>query len=73
MFELVIFVRSLKLLTLLYEIKVMRIIIETMRNMMMPLVYLMSVLYVIYYTFAIIGMLMFGGEIKRNLAVIQID
>ena len=61
MFELVIFVRSLKLLTLLYEIKVMRIIIETMRNMMMPLIYLMSVLYVIYYTFALLGMFMFGG------------
>ena len=73
MFELVIFIRTLKLLTLLYEIKVMRIIIETMRNMMMPLVYLMSVLYVIYYGFAILGMLLFGGKIRRDLAVIQID
>jgi len=48
-FELIIFIRALKLLTLLYEIKVMRIIIETMRNMMMPLVYLLSILYLIYY------------------------
>jgi len=70
LFELVIFIRTLKLLTLLYEIKVMRIIIETMRNMMMPLVYLMSVLYVIYYMFAILGMLLFGGKIRRDLPVI---
>lgn len=61
LFELIIFVRSLKLLTLLYEIKVMRIIIETMRNMMLPLLYLMGVLLVIYYIFAMFGMLFFGG------------
>lgn len=73
MFELVIFVRELKLLTYLYEIKTMRIIIETMRNMMMPLLYLMSVLYVIYYTFALLGMFMFGGKIRRNVPVISID
>ena len=73
LFEMIVFVRTLKLLTLLYEIKVMRIIIETMRNMMLPLVYLMSLLFFIYYIFANIGMLMFGGRIKKNLAVLQRD
>ena len=73
LFELIIFVRALKLLTLLYEIKVMRIIIETMRNMMLPLMYLMGVLIIIYYIFALVGMLLFGGKIRKNLPVIQID
>ena len=60
-FELIIFIRALKLLTLLYEIKDMRIIIETMRNLIMPLMNLLGILMSIYYIFALLGMLMFGG------------
>ena len=37
-FEFIIFIRILKVLTLLYELKAMRLVIETMRNMIMPLV-----------------------------------
>ena len=73
LFELIIFIRSLKLLTLLYEIKVMRIIIETMRNMIMPLLYLMGVLFIIYYIFAMVGMFFFGGEIRRDLPALLND
>ena len=55
-FEMVIFVRMLKLLTLLYEIKTLRIIIETMRNLLKPLLYLCGTLLTIYYLFAQLGM-----------------
>ena len=57
----------LKLLTLLYEIKTMRIIIETMRNLILPLFYLTGVLTTIYYVFALLGMFMFGGKIRKGL------
>lgn len=73
LFELIIFVRALKLLTLLYEIKVMRIIIETMRNMMLPLLYLCSVLMLIFYVFAMVGMLIFGGKILKGMDVLIND
>ena len=72
-FELIIFVRSLKLMTLLYEIKVMRIIIETMRNLMLPLLYLWSVLMIGYYVFAMLGMLLFGGKITKGMNVLVND
>ena len=61
--ELVIFFRMLKLLTLLYEIKTLRIIIETMRNLLKPLVYLAGVLGFIFYIFAMVGMFLFGGRV----------
>ena len=71
--ELAIFMRMLKLLTLLYEIKTMRIIIETMRNLVKPLLNLMGVLLTIYYFFALLGMLMFGGMVQKNMKVIAND
>jgi hypothetical protein len=71
--EMVIFMRMLKLLTLLYEIKVMRIIIETMRNLVKPLLNLFGVLFTIYYLFALIGMLAFGGKVTKNAAAIIED
>lgn len=52
----VIFVRMLKLLTLLYEIKTLRIIIETIRNLLKPLLYLTGTLMTIFYIFALMGM-----------------
>jgi hypothetical protein len=61
--ELVIFIRLWKILTLLYEIKSMRIVIETIRNLVAPLTNLMGVLFTIYYFFALIGMAMFGGKV----------
>lgn len=67
LYELIIFIRMLKLLTLLYEIKTMRIIIETMRNLILPLFYLTGVLTTIYYVFALMGMFMFGGKIRKGL------
>ena len=64
--ELVIFIRGLKFLPLLYEIKVMRIIIETIRNLIKPLYNLYSVLFSLFYTFSLLGMLLFGGVITKE-------
>lgn len=63
MLELVIFVRMLKFLTLLYEITVMRIVIDTIKNLIAPLSYLTGVLLTIFYIFSLTGMLLFGGKI----------
>jgi hypothetical protein len=41
----------------------MRIVIETIRNLVAPLTNLMGVLFTIYYFFALIGMAMFGGKV----------
>lgn len=60
----------LKLLTLLYEIKVLRIVIDTMRKLIKPLTYLGGVLFTIFYVFSIAGMLFFGGKVQKNLPVI---
>jgi two pore calcium channel protein 1 len=41
--------------------------------MMMPLLYLMGVLFIIYYIFAMFGMLFFGGKIQRGLPALIND
>lgn len=64
MFELIIFIRILKMITLLYELDAMRLVIETMRNMIIPLLQVMSVLFVIFYIFSVLGMYLFGGMSK---------
>ena len=66
LFELIIFIRISKVLTLLYEIKAMRLVIETMRNMISPMLQLMGVLFVLFYIFSIIGMALFGGLTKQD-------
>ena len=40
--EVIVFIRMLKLLTLLYEIQTMRVIFETMKNLMGPLTHVQS-------------------------------
>ena len=51
-FEVIVFIRMLKLLTLLYEIKIMRIIFETLKNLLGPLNNLIVVMMTIFYVFA---------------------
>jgi len=58
---------------LFYEIKVTRIIVETIRNLIKPLLNLTGVLFTIYYVFALMGMLFFGGKIKKNAEFITED
>lgn len=63
----------LKLLTLLYEVKTMRVIFETLKNLMGPLNNLIVVMMTIFYVFAQIGMVMFGGKIKEDSTEIIAD
>jgi len=51
-FEVIVFIRMIKLLTLLYEVKTMRIIFETMKNLLGPLNNLIIVMMTIFYVFA---------------------
>ena len=66
LFEVIVFVRLIKLLTLLYEVKVMRIIFETMRNLLGPLNNLLAVMITIMYVFTELGMALFGGEVTTT-------
>ena len=56
----------IKLLTLLYEVKTMRIIFETMKNLLGPLNNLIIVMMTIFYVFAQLAMIIFGGEIRED-------
>lgn len=66
-FTFIIFIRALKMLTLMYEIKSLRIIVETMKNLVQPISNLSLVLLVVYWIFAILGMRLFGGKIRKDL------
>jgi hypothetical protein len=70
-FEIVIFFRILKILTMLYEINTMRVIFETMRNLILPLSALIAVVVMICYEFAIVGMFLFGGLVQTNSIAIH--
>ena len=63
----------LKLLTLLYEIKSMRVIFETLKNLLGPLNNLIIVMMTIFYVFAQVGMIMFGGDIQIDSKEIILD
>ena len=69
-FELIIFIRCLKLLVLMTEFNNMRIIIQTISNMLSPMLIMASVVMIIYYFFALLGMSLFGGLIRRDMPVI---
>ena len=64
--EVIVFVRMLKLLTLLYEVQTMRVIFETLKNLLGPLNNLVMVMLTILYVFAQIGSLLFGGQIRED-------
>ena len=51
----------------------MRIIIETIRNLLKPLINLAGILLTIYYIFAQLGMFMFGGLVYQNSPFIDND
>ena len=71
--EVIVFIRMLKLLTLLYEIKTMRVIFETLKNLLGPLNNLIIVMMTIFYVFAQLGMIIFGGQIRKNSTQIVHD
>jgi hypothetical protein len=72
-FEAIIFIRIIKIVPLIYELHIMRVIIETIRNLMAPLYGLFVIVVCIFYFFAIIGMFLFGGKIELNTPAIKYD
>jgi len=72
-FKFIVMLRTLKVLPMLYEIKSMRIIIETMRNMVMPLTGVIALLGAIFYLFSLIGMFLFGGLLRSDSDVITLS
>ena len=63
LFELIIFIRVVKIVTLIYEIRVLRLIVETMRNLVSPIKNLFIITLVIFYLFSVIGSFFFGGKV----------
>lgn len=61
--EIVIFIRLLRILALLYELAVWRVIIETMQGLLGPFYTLLLVQYTVFYLFAVLGMRLFGGAV----------
>jgi len=62
----IVFFRLTRFITLLYELHSMRVIIETIKNLIGPMNNLLAVMVTILYTFALIGELLFGGQIKTD-------
>ena len=62
-FELIIFIRLIKVIPLLYEIRSFRTIFETIRYMLEPVSSLLIVTTMILFEFALIGMYLFGGVV----------
>lgn len=67
LFTLIIFIRGLKMLSLMYEVQSLRIIIETMKNLIEPISNMAAVLLIIFFFFSLLGMFLFGGKITTNL------
>ena len=65
-FASIIFIRSLKILTLLYETKTMRNVFETLRNLAGPISSLLLVILIVMYEFSVIGMFIWGGLVASD-------
>lgn len=65
-FEFIILVRLIKVLQLLDEIKTWKIILKTLRHLIVPFMNLFLVQMGIIYTYAIIGERIYGGKIGYN-------
>ena len=63
LYELCIFIRVIRLLTILSEFDKFRVIIETLKNLMGPFYTILCVMFTIFYVFGIIGSFFFGGII----------
>jgi len=72
-YEVIIFIRLLKLLVLLYEVKAMAVIFDTIKSLIGPINYLFAVMLTIFYVFAQIGMEVFGGKVYSNSPTISHD
>ena len=63
MLEAAVIVRVLRLAVYLDEIKTFRIIIETLKSLFSPFLSMVSVMFSIFYIYAFIGMIFFGGKV----------
>lgn len=68
-FELIIYLRLAKMLSMLYEIRSMRLILQTIVYMMDPISSLLVVTILIFYVFAVWGMYLFGGFMNETSIV----
>jgi Ion transport protein len=62
--EAITIIRLLRLTIYLEEMQTFRIIVETLKSLMSPFWSVITVLFSIFYVFAVIGMAMFGGKIS---------
>ena len=69
----VIFIRMSSLLPLLNEIGQLRVIVETLKNLMGPMANLSIFMSAIFYEFALVGMFLFGGRIRTTTEAINRD
>jgi hypothetical protein len=69
----IIFIRFLKIIPALNEIKELRLILITLQNLLGPFAGLCSVQGTIVYCFATVGMFWFGGEVRSDRAAIYND
>jgi hypothetical protein len=61
--EIVVIIRQLRLVVYLDEIKTFRIIMETFKSLLNPFFSIIVVLYTIFYVYALIGIMIFGGKV----------
>ena len=71
--ELIIFLRIIKLLSLMMEIEQLKIVMETAKNLAAPLISLAGILITIIYLFALMGILFFGGIVTKDNPKITFD
>jgi hypothetical protein len=64
--QFVIFIRLLKNIMLLYELQTTRVIMQSMKHLIKPMLNLLGVLFTIFYIFGLIFMLLFGGLVTRD-------
>jgi len=55
----------------LYEIKTFRIIVEALKSLLVPFSCLLGVQLSIFYVYAMIGMFIFGGRVRRDTPEIR--
>lgn len=62
----IIFIRLLKLLTLLNEYRPLRLILTSIEYMVEPIASLLTCVMFIFFEFAVVGQYLFGGKIVNN-------
>ena len=69
--EVMVMVRILRLSVYLEEIKTFRIIMQTLKSLLSPFWSVLTVLFSIFYIYALIGMFLFGGKVTMETEEIR--